>query len=232
MPPNTLDHAPPSAYNVQAQSALGMDSIVEASMTDDEQIVLALLASSSDSTKRFAEHYGEFISALARNYGYFCDEDAYIIFWTHLKADCWRCLRGWIPIANTVTLQRFLNNRAKEFFREERQSRQRAILGTITWPEILSAAIGLTVRDRILLGYVYVDKLEGALLVEAVLNNIKLNLNNKDSINSSVSQAMRNLRKHCRADHGRVIDELLRLRQKGGRPSTLKSIKRSGAAHE
>ena len=155
--------------------------------------------------------------SLGHQYGYFSDDDPASLLVNYLKSDNWLLLRQWIAKSDRVTLVDFLNDCAVTFFRRNRKECQERLLASVDWDAILQGAAGLSARDRILLTYVYIDKLYGDLLFSAVVNDVRLRLETPDSITVSVVRAILNLEKHCHPEHRALIQKLVRLRQRGGR---------------
>ena len=186
-------------------------------MTDDFQLIVDLVTRPRLTSGKFVRQYGPYIKTLSLRYGDYCGDDAPEQFIANLKADEWRVLRSWLTQANQIPLHIFLSRRAELFFRELRKQLLKDAVQNTPWTEILERAGGLSLRDRILCLYMYVDGLTGRALERAILEDVRLRLESRESISTSASQALRNLRKHCHPDDRDRIDAVLRLRQQSGR---------------
>lgn len=186
-------------------------------MTDDLQLIVELVTRPRVASGKFVRQYGHYIAALASRYGDYCGADASTHFIEYLKANEWKVFRSWLPQAGEIPLRIFLSRRAEPFFRELRKRLLKEAIQNTPWVDILTRAVKLSRRDQILCFYMYVDGLTGPALRKAILEDVRLSLESHESISSSVSQALRNLRTHCHPDDVAHIDAVLRLRQQSGR---------------
>lgn len=185
-------------------------------MQDDLQLILELVVRPRATSGKFIRRFGPYIAALASRYGEYCGSDASAYFINHLKEGEWKVLRSWLSQSQKVPIHQFLSRRAELFFRELRQQLVKEAVENTPWIEILDRAKTLSTRDRILCLYRYHDGLTGPSLRRAILGDVRLALDTKESIAVSISNALPNLLLHCHPDDRSLIEAVLRLRHRRG----------------